>query len=443
MGARRPLRYRALITIFIGALSIAARSEARDLTDALVNGYQRLAPDYLPSDPSFCPCALANALASALSTAKSVAVTQDVPIASVAPAFSYHYNPSLGVFERLAGPLGPMFAERALTIGEGKFNINIGYAYIGFDDINGTDLDALRTGPGVLLTNQADAAQLRTSFDIQTHVFAPTFRYGITDRFDVSLVVPILNTSLRMRNTTVVVARHLGGIDITDIDNVTKLRFVGVTPTPVAQSVRAAKSATGVGDIILRSKYNFWRTEGGGAAFGLNLLLPSGDKRNLHGTEETHVAPVLMGSQVLYGRIEPHLNLGLDFNADDVDRSSFVYAAGTTLQVLQSFALMADVIGRSEFGRLRVNNNALSSNGLLLNKPVQQCTEASPCSGQLTKILAFPENLSRRNDIVNFAFGLRYALGESGSIYFGGVIPLNDDGFRSDFIPSGGAEYTF
>jgi hypothetical protein len=49
----------------------------------------------------------------------------------------------------------------------------------------------------------------------------------------------------------------------------------------------------------------------------------------------------------------------------------------------------------------------------------------------------------QRNDIANFTFGLRYALGTAGSVFFGGVVPLNDDGFRADFIPSGGIEYTF
>jgi hypothetical protein len=83
------------------------------------------------------------------------------------------------------------------------------------------------------------------------------------------------------------------------------------------------------------------------------------------------------------------------------------------------------------------------ANGLLLNKPIDQCTEASQCSGQSTKVRIFPENFAQRNDIVNFAFGIRYGIGEAGSVYFGGVIPLNDDGFRSDFIPTGGVEYTF
>jgi hypothetical protein len=54
----------------------------------------------------------------------------------------------------------------------------------------------------------------------------------------------------------------------------------------------------------------------------------------------------------------------------------------------------------------------------------------------------FPEPI-KRNDTIDFSFGLRYVLGSSGSIFFGGIIPLNDDSFRADFIPSGGLEYTF
>ena len=145
------LRYVVLGITLLGTLSMGARSEARDLTDALVKGYVSTAPFYLTgtlNNQPFCPCALAQSLANALSTATSQAITQDVPIASVAPAFSYHYNPTLSIFERSAGMFGPLFAERGLTLGQGKFNFNVGYAYVGFDNINGTNLDNLRTGPG-------------------------------------------------------------------------------------------------------------------------------------------------------------------------------------------------------------------------------------------------------------------------------------------------------
>lgn len=439
-------RYAVMLGIvLLGTVSIGTPSEARSLTNALINGYGDLQKVYLLNPPSFCPCALAQNLASSLSTATGQAINQDVPIASVAPAFSYHYNPTLSVFERSAGMFGPLFAERGLTLGKGKFNFNIGYAYVGFDDINGTSLDNLKTGPGVLLTNQTDAAQLRTDLSVQTHVIAPTFRYGITDRWDIGLVLPILNTSLRIRNTTVMVAQQVNPNvgDLTDPANLRNLRFVATTPTQVGQRSRFAASATGIGDIILRSKYNFWGAEDGAAAFGLGLVLPSGDEDNLQGTGDTHVVPSLMLSQVWWNRFEPHLNLGFDLNANDVERSSFLYTVGATVQILRPLALMIDVIGRTEFNGLQVNKNKLLSDGLLLDKPINQCTTEAACSGQQTKVAVFPENFTQRNDIVNFAFGLRYGIGASGSVYFGGVVPINDDGFRADFIPSGGIEYTF
>lgn len=39
---------------------------------------------------------------------------------------------------------------------------------------------------------------------------------------------------------------------------------------------------------------------------------------------------------------------------------------------------------------------------------------------------------------------LNFSVGDSSEpVFFGGIVPLNDDGFRADFIPSGGVEYTF
>jgi hypothetical protein len=204
-------------------------------------------------------------------------------------------------------------------------------------------------------------------------------------------------------------------------------------------------SATGIGDISLRAKYHAWQTEDGGASLGLNLLLPTGNEKNFHGSNETHVSPFLFVSHVFAERFEPHLNMGLDFNADDVDRSSFLYAVGATLLVWEGFGLMVDFIGRSEFGKLPVRiPQAGLLQGLSLDKDVDTCTTEQRCAAVNlpTSFSAFPGSI-KRNDIVDFSFGFRYVIGAAGSIFFGGLIPLNGDGFRSDFIPSGGIEYTF
>ena len=210
---------------------------------------------------------------------------------------------------------------------------------------------------------------------------------------------------------------------------------------------RGAGSATGVGDLTLRSKYHLWRSEFGGAALGLNLQLPSGEVRDFHGTDETHLSTFLYLSQVLWERFEPHLNLGVDFNTDEVDRSSFLYAVGGSLQVGTKLGLVVDFIGRSEFGTIpvRIPPEGVVPAGVLGRAP-DTCTAERPCfldpDSEVVFRPLFSERI-KRTDVVNFSFGLRYVLGTSGSIFFGGIVPLNDDGFRANFISSGGIEYTF
>jgi len=458
---------------------VLLKSEARDLTDVLAQGFSFEA---FGKDTT----SAARAIAPAISAAIAQAVTQEFPSASVAPAFSYRFNPALSVFERLTGVPGPLFSERALTLGKGQFNFGIGYSFIDFSDLNGKSLDNIRS-PGLLnevftedgipvgqlptgeelFFAPASASVIRTRMDLQAHIIVPALRYGITDNWDVSLSIPILNTSLKVRNEAVRVVDvdfpSAGFLFAQDAQgNITQnLGFfssdgfpLAVTQVPFVTSqrsperlARASGSATGVGDISLRSKYNFWRTEAGGAALGLNLQLPSGEVEDFHGTDETHLSTFLYLSQVLWDRFEPHLNVGVDFNTDDVDRSSFLYAVGATLLVGTKLGLVVDFIGRSEFGRfpVRVNPDDLFQ-GVALDKAPDTCTAEDPCfidPGQgINFFPLFPERI-KRNDIADFSFGLRYALGTSGSLFLGGIVPINDDGFRANFIPSGGLEYTF
>jgi hypothetical protein len=307
-----------------------------------------------------------------------------------------------------------------------------------------------------------------------------TLRCGITDNWDVGLSIPVVNTFLRVRNEKVQVldvdpskAGYVCKVNMQTGDRIEELgsfdsngrcigdRTKGCIPetledrkrlphvkaqSPSTTVNRAAGSATGVGDITLRTKYYFWRNELGGAAFGLNLQLPSGEVRDFHGTGETHLSTLLYLSQVLWDRFEPHLNIGVDFNTDDVDRSSFLYAAGATLLVGTKLGLVVDFIGRNEFSGFPVHVPPQGRvMGLVPDVAPDTCTAEKPCIFGPDRVTEFPLFSAKigRNDIADFSFGLRYPLGTASSIFFGGIVPLNDDGFRPDFIPSGGVEYTF
>lgn len=461
-----------------------SQSDAKDLTDVLIKGFSFSA---FGRDTTLA----ARAAAPAFSAGIAEAVRQ-VPVASGAPSFIYRFNPAVDSYERLTGVPGPLFTERVLTLGKGQFDFSTGYSFIDFSDLNGTDLDNIRSpaflaavfdGEGVsvgqppagvelgagekLFSAPSSLSLIHTHINLQAHVIVPTLRYGLTNNWEVGLSIPIVNTFLRVKNEIAQAVdldpasasflfvrdtqgnflRPLGFFDRAGNLLQRESRPYIKSQRPPVPLSKAAGSATGVGDITLRSKYHFWRSELGGAALGLNLQLPSGEVRDFHGTEETHLSPFLYLSQVLWGRFEPRVNIGVDFNVDDVDRSSFLYTVGATLLIGARLGLVVDFLGRSNFARfpVRVPLTGIYINGAVLNRAPETCTTERPCFIDPARRVSFPffPERTKRNDIADFALGLSYALGTSGTVFFGGILPMNDDGLRADFIPSGGIEYRF
>src|SRR6266850_3420545 len=117
---RIPTRSIALaIIMLIFPPYVLSQSEAKDLTDVLVRGFSF-------SVGGLDTTASAKATAPAFSAALAQAVAR-VPVASGAPSFIYRFNPAVDIFERLTSVPGPLFSERALTLGRGRFDFSVGY----------------------------------------------------------------------------------------------------------------------------------------------------------------------------------------------------------------------------------------------------------------------------------------------------------------------------
>ncbi|HXG19762.1 MAG TPA: hypothetical protein VNN62_11920 [Methylomirabilota bacterium] len=456
---------------------VVVQGEARDLTDVFVRAFSFNA---LGADTTLS----AKAVAPAFSAGTAEAIRQ-VPTTSGAPSFVYRLNQTTDIFERLTGVPGALFSERSLTLGKGQFDFSIGGSFVDFSALNGKNLTNIKSpallndvfseegiAVGQLPTGEtlfaapSSGAVIHTRIDLHAHSIVPTVRYGVTDRLEIGLSIPIVNTFLRVSNELVRVvdldpssARFLFARD--QHGNEIPIGFVDLAGNPLdfsrapfvkslrpSSSLRkAAGHATGIGDIAVHAKYHLWRNGLGGAALGLNLQLPSGEVRNFHGTDEPHLSTFLYLSQVLWSRLEPRLNAGLDINVDDVDRSSFLYTIGGTVLVDKKLGFIIDFIGRSEFSRLstRISKKGIYQGAALIGNP-RTCTHERPCFINVAKgpieFPFFPERI-KRNDIVYFSFGFRYALTASGTIFFGGLAPIGNDGLRADFVPVGGIEYTF
>jgi hypothetical protein len=76
---------------------------ARELTGVLRKGLSVRTLTFTPQ--------AAAAIAPAISGAVAQAVTQQFPLTSVSPAFTYRYNPAPSAFDRTTGVLGPLFTS--------------------------------------------------------------------------------------------------------------------------------------------------------------------------------------------------------------------------------------------------------------------------------------------------------------------------------------------
>jgi hypothetical protein len=362
----------------------------------------------------------------ALSNAIADTAARNLPIVAASAGFTYKYNPELEVFERTSETLGPLFLERPDTLGRGKLNVNVSYQYVELNQIDGTDLNNLEARDPIVIRVVDSAGnplgftanRLRYKLSLVNHIVGLSTTYGVLDNLDVNILLPVIVTDydVTARNQQ----RFLAGTD-------------GVfSPQPAPEQTGPVSTGhTGVGDILLRAKYQLPRHGGLRSALGLQLRLPSGDKDNFQGTGTFEASPFLYLSTVLWSRVEPHASFGLDLRSDDVERSQGRYGLGVDVDVTRRVGIALAFLGRSEFKR---SSPASETSFLHLVDPASSRVEQRPLLG-----IDFD-----RKDYFDLSFGVRTVVWRQIMVFANGIYALNDDGLRNDtIIPMVGVEGTF
>jgi Putative MetA-pathway of phenol degradation len=277
--------------------------------------------------------------------ADSLALTQALsaqlstfPLGSSAGGFAWTFDPSNGVFTRTTGSFGPIFAERALTVGRNKLNFGINYMRATFDEFEELEL---RDGEIKFFTdfgNQLygeDSLRLKVSSDTVGFFL----NYGLTDRLDVGLAMPLVRVDMDASLRFIFVNRQ--GVQVGNTDEIRS----------------GGRSKTGFGDAVVRAKYNVFQQPGGGVAVGLDLRLPTGDEDNLIGIPGTQ-AKIYGVYSAAFGKINPHVNVGYTFSrgndaAADPDSvlfappDEFNYTAGVDFAIQPRLTVAVDIVGRT------------------------------------------------------------------------------------------------
>lgn len=319
-----------------------------------------------------------------------------------------------GIPIRTTESLGPLLTERAPTLGARRLNVNFSYTRINFTQFQGTDLDNVPlvfaaediNQNGIIDTRGAfraegDQVLVDLNLDISEDLFALIATYGLTSHWDVGVVIPVVHLRFRADSKATIVDKDgkRGGTRVAG--NFVHL-FRNGSDTLTASS---GGDATGVGDVIIRTKYNFLINHSvlPDLSAVVEVKLPTGSRDDLLGTGGTDLTGLLVASKTYSRWFTPHLNLGYVRDTRDTSQSKIRYAVGFDARLLERLTTVADVIGFSK-----------------------------------------PEGNGVGNNIVDLSLGAKW--NPVGSWFMGAnfQIPLNkSSGLRADFIPTFSIEYIF
>jgi hypothetical protein len=130
-----------MLSILLCGSGRAAGKDLRDLIPGLYGGDGIRLADVAGHSPHFFQDSRSGIDLLNEQIASQVAV---LPFSSAAGGFTYSFDPVRGSFVRTTENLGPLFAERAPTLGRGKFNFNVAYTFYRFDEFEGDKTDNLR-----------------------------------------------------------------------------------------------------------------------------------------------------------------------------------------------------------------------------------------------------------------------------------------------------------
>src|SRR3954471_3946028 len=110
-----------------------------------------------------------------------------VPLPSPASGFTFHFDPTTGVFQRTTQSFGPILSERAETIGARRVSFGFAAQRFTFDTVEGLDL---RKVPVVFTHDNAelrggreDVVTTVNSIQAAVSQFTTFVTVGVTDRF--------------------------------------------------------------------------------------------------------------------------------------------------------------------------------------------------------------------------------------------------------------------
>ena len=205
-----------------------------------------------------------------------------------------------------------------MTSGQDQASLGVGYSSTSFDNIDGRNLrDGTLVSTASILRGEPAPFDIETvALRIRTDTMTVIGNYGVTDRFDVGGAIPFVRVSLQGQRVDTYRGREL-------------------------VQATGSGSASGLGDVVLRAKYNVFRDGGSGLAVAGEARLPTGNEEDLLGTGSTSLTPRLIGSYE-QDRVGIHGELGYSFREVS---NTVGYAVAVTVVAVPRFTIVGELSG--------------------------------------------------------------------------------------------------
>ncbi len=255
-----------------------------------------------------------------------------------------------------AASLGPLYAERAETLGAGRFSMGFETAVWRASTVAGTPAGALNFNfihhgaiPDSLGTprpSERDFIMASADIDFNVAVATIVLSGGITDYVDIGVTVPVVHSRLQATSSAQIVS----------FDPDYHHRFGSAEHGPILSAENSVSgSATGVGDVSARFKVNLsggTPREGAPGQVGVGLLadvtFATGEEEDFLGLGYGRVRTLALIS-ARFERFTPHLNAGYLLRGDPDVGDALVGSVGFDAELAPGLGVMAGLLGQLDF----------------------------------------------------------------------------------------------
>jgi hypothetical protein len=359
----------------------------------------------------------------------------NTPIGSTSGGESFRFE--AGVPVRTTSSAGPIFAERAQTLGRGRTVVGVGRSDAHFASLRGVDLhsidlyfthenvdfagcDSTQGGECKLMgipLLENDIMQFKLNMDIDVQVTSFYATYGLFDNFDVGVVLPLASTSMHGRSDAQIIP--FGGPTAAHF-------FAGTPSDPVLEASREVEgSAFGLGDISVRSKWAVRQTNKASLALLGDARFATGDEDQLLGSGNFTARGLAILSGQL-GNFGPHVNAGYIYRAGGVRNDAVLGTIGFDELIADRVTLATDLISELQVGRSKLH----------MPEPVEY--------DYPFKRTIVPTSIPDiADDIVAGSFGFKFVIPNGFTAIVNALVPLNRGGLRANVTYTAGLEFAF